>query len=159
MFLVCEKWENVNDLVWHQIKNSSSHDFILDNNWKKGFLEKSEASKLWSYCGSFIDSLTLREKYDSQIMPIISKHCFNLTKLDILFNTYEEEHFIKAFKNMKNLNSIKIDFYCTAAKNGNVSKQEPKFFQHLPKKIEEIYFHSAILGLTLSHNFATVSLS
>ncbi|XP_044003957.1 uncharacterized protein LOC122849330 [Aphidius gifuensis] len=131
---VCSKWKEACQLAWHDIKKYKCTNTIVRNH-EKCILTQSYVEKILVNCGIYLKELILSKVCDSSIMPIIAKHCKNLTTLEFVIYIYKEERytdrFRKAFKQLKQLKAIKIHIY-----GYNFKFQ---MLNSLPKDINEIH--------------------
>lgn len=145
--LVCEKWREASQLAWYDIKK-----FPLCKN-------QAVAEKLLTRCGIYLTSLILNLKCDSSIVPIISKHCHQLTELELKFNKINENHFTNAFTIMTNLKSLYFYYEKLINQPPAAEINGDKLLESLPDCIEKLIVKSNYQNqIHFSYNFASVNI-
>ncbi|KAF7992929.1 hypothetical protein HCN44_005710 [Aphidius gifuensis] len=142
---VCIKWKDaIDQLGWHDVTilNCFDYDFVRKN-FGKRFMLQSDLIQVLLKCGKYLTHLSIVPKYNSEIMSYISEHCVNLTKLELYFNVYYDEHFINAFSKMDKLKYIKIKNYIRQRISGITN--DNGLLISLPFDIEEITFSTPSL--------------
>ncbi|XP_044002117.1 uncharacterized protein LOC122848242 [Aphidius gifuensis] len=136
---VCSKWKEACELAWYDIKKytfGKRTGRIFD----ESLLAPSYVEKLLSNFGIYLRGLSLFEKCNSSIMPIIGERCKNLTRLDLIYNEELEiniDHYIHAFKNLDKLTRIEINVMNMG--NCKNTKFQPHIINYLPEGMIKIF--------------------
>lgn len=128
-------------------------------NFGDDFFNQDKMNKLLLHCGFSLTTLKFHRKYDTKILPVVRKYCKNLDTLKLNLRSYNEDAFLDAFTDMKDLKCIKIRNYRVRGKK--LAASDTKLLPNLPENIEKISFSApfeAYRNPSLSRNFYKVSI-
>lgn len=146
----------MSELAWFNVKQLHIKDVFEGE-----YVTKSLLETLLLRCGRYLTHLLVHpsKTLDSSIMPVISQHCYNLTKLRITLHLGEidENYLRQAFTEMKKLKFLKINDYWTP-EGGRTSGIHNAILESLPEDIQEINLStfSAIVPITEQYPFVSI---
>lgn len=140
---VCFKWKEACQQAWYDITKYKCIRTI-GCGYKCRLLTQSDVEKILLKCGIYLKELSLSIVCNSSIMPVVAKHCKNLTRLEIEYDDDSKinnaNDYIEAFTQLDKLVFISIKVII------NVSRKHPLTFpfeiiNSLSEEINEIHFY------------------